>query len=342
MRTALVTGARGFIGVHLVESLLQRGVHVRCLVREKAAPKDLASLDVELIEGNVCDYPSLLPATKGVDVVFHLAGLTSALRVKDLMRTNSEGTTNVARACAANSAPPIHIVVSSIAAAGPALNGQPRAESERPTPISHYGRSKLAGEQAAASWAAQVPTTVVRPGIVFGERNRELLPMFYSIDRFRFHAHPNLRSMPLSVIYVQDLVDLIWQAATSGDRVPPQNNGENNGESEPEKGRYFACADEYPNYADWGRMIASALDRPVLVLPLPFPIPAIVGGINELFAQVRRQSNSLNYDKIREANAPSWACSPERARTKLGFDAKRPLLDQLRKTAAWYRENQWL
>lgn len=339
MRTALVTGARGFIGVHLVESLLERGLQVRCLVREKSLPKDLAGLDVELVEGDVCHYETLVPAVRGMDAVFHLAGLTSALRNKDLMQTNSQGTDNVARACASSETPPVHVVVSSIAAAGPSTAGLPRNNDDLPSPVSNYGRSKLAGEKAAAAWAAKIPTTVVRPGIVFGERNRELFPMFYSIDRFRLHPHPNVRSTPLSVIYVKDLVELMWRAATRGERVDPVRDDE----LPCGKGYYFACADEYPSYATWGRMIGSALARqPVIVLPLFFPIPSIVGGLNEVIARLRRQSNSLNYDKIREANARSWACSPELARTQLGFEPRRPLMEQLRKTARWYREHEWL
>lgn len=337
MRTATVTGATGFIGVHLVESLIQRGVHVRCLVRNRSLSKDLRSLEVELIEGDVRDYQSLLPAIDGADAVFHLAGLTSALNPQDMLRTNARGTANVARACAKALTPPTHIVVSSVAAVGSSQNGHPRTEEEQPAPISNYGRSKLAGERAAVRWADDVPTTVIRPGIVFGERNREMLPMFYAIDRFHLHPHPNVHSMPLSVIYVHDLVEIIWQSALNGERIAPP------AEADRATGYYFACADEHPTYATWGRMLATALDRqPVVVLPLPYPIPWVIGGISELLSRLRQHSNTLNQDKIREANAKSWACSPARAKARFGFEPCRPLLNQLRTTVDWYRNNHWL
>ncbi len=339
MRNVLVTGARGFIGVHLVELLLERGVNVRCLVRDRSNLKDLDGLDAEMVEGDVRVYESLPPAIKGVDTVFHLAGLTSALRPHEMFRTNGKGTANVAKACANASPPPTHVFVSSVAAAGASRDGVTRTELEPPEPISVYGRSKLAGERAAVKWADKVPTTIVRPGIVFGERNRELLPMFYAIDRFHLHPHPNLHSMPLSVIYIRDLVELILKAAVHGDRIVPHAVSD----ADRAKGYYFACADEHPSYAAWGRMLAAALDRqPVMVVPLLFPLPWVVGSCSEILSRLRHQPSTLNQDKIREANARSWACSPARAKANLGFEPHRPLLAQLRTTVTWYRDNHWL
>lgn len=339
LRTVLVTGARGFIGVAMVEHLLKQNVHVRCLLRNKDEPGDLRSLDVECVEGNIRNYQSMVPAVEGSDVVIHLAGLVSALKPQEMMRTNRCGTANVAKACAMASSNPIHVLVSSIAASGAAERGGVRTENDPPAPVSIYGRSKLAGEKAAAKWSSIVPTTIVRPGIVFGERNREMLPMFYSIDRFHLHPHPNLHSMPLSVIYVHDLAELIWQAALRGERIQPAATTK----EERAKGIYFACAEEHPSYANFGRLVGSALDRePVIVVPLIRPLPWIVGTVNEWISRVRNKSHSLNSDKIREASVSSWACSPERARTVLGFDTHRPLLNQLRETANWYREHRWL
>lgn len=105
----------------------------------------------------------------------------------------------------------------------------------------------------------------------------------------------------------------------------------------------FACVNDYPSYATWGRMIGAALKlEPVIVLPLLYPVPWLVGRSNELISRLRNRSNSLNSDCIREATVESWACSPSSACSKLGFNAKRPLLNQHQATAMWYRESGWL
>jgi nucleoside-diphosphate-sugar epimerase len=196
-------------------------------------------------------------------------------------------------------------------------------------------RSSVA-ETARALWLASrfFPP---RNNVTMRERNRDMLPMFYTIDRFHLHPHPNLHSMPLSVIYIHDLIELIWNAALQGERILPQANNS----SDRARGYYFACAGEHPSYAKWGHMLASALDRkPVIVLPLIPPIPWLVGGASELVSRWRQQSTTLNQDKIREASVRSWACSPVRAAAKLGFEPNRPLLNQLRATVDWYRKSR--
>ena len=275
---------------------------------------------------------------RGVEQVFHLAGRTSACRRSTLMRANGHGTLYVTQACAQQATPPLLIHVSSIAAAGPADRGQLRREEDRPRPISHYGHSKRAGEVAVERLAHQVPTTIVRPGIVFGEGGRETLPIFQSLYRFRLHAVAGYGSPPLSVIHVADLVELLERAAAQGSRLPPPSPAKL-----PGKGVYFACRPEYPDYLQFGRMVQRAVGRRfVSYLLCPNPLPWLVGGLGSLAGCLRGHSGSLNFDKIREATVPSWACCCEAARRDLGFQPRRPLPEQLRDTAQWYLEHGWL
>jgi nucleoside-diphosphate-sugar epimerase len=118
-----------------------------------------------------------------VVAVYHLAGLVKAIQVRQLYQVNCQGVANVARACAAQITPPTLLVISSLAAMGPSSPQRPRLESDPPAPVSHYGRSKLAGEQAARQWARDAPITILRPPVVFGERD----PATYEI--FRPIAH---------------------------------------------------------------------------------------------------------------------------------------------------------
>ncbi len=338
MKRCFVTGATGFIGGHLCEILTRRGIEVRCLVRESSDTRFLQSLGVELVIGKVEEPNSYRQALSGVDVVFHLAGLTSAFSLPELLRVNRDGAEQVARVCAACEAPPVLLVVSSIAAAGPVPRGVVRDESLEPTPISNYGKSKRAAELAVTQFADRVPTTIVRPGIVFGPRNRETLPIFRTIAWLRMHPVVGLRTPPLSLIHVEDLVDFLIQAAEKGKRLLPSDDV-----TCPGQGYYFACVPEYPDYGEWGEMIKSALDRPrAPTLPLVGPMPWLAAGVKELISYVRQRPDSFNLDKIREASAPSWACSVEAARRDLNFQPARSLQQRIQETAAWYREHGWV
>lgn len=334
----LITGASGFIGQHLAEALVGRGDSVRCLVRSSSQTNLLEALGVELVRGDLGHPESLDAALDDVDVVFHLAGATTAFSAADFLRVNREGTENLASRCAALENPPVHVLVSSVAAAGPAPLGVLRSEADPPRPISLYGQSKRAGEVAAESFAHLVPTTVLRPGIVFGPRNRETLPVFKTIARFRVHPVVGWRTPRLSMIHVEDLIELMLRAAEAGRRIPADPVERSTG-----AGYYFACAAEYPDYAQWGEMIKTALDRPYApTLRLLGPLPWIAALGSEVVARSRRRPDHFNLDKIREARALSWACSADAAARDLHFEPAKPLPQRIEETALWYRENRWL
>jgi nucleoside-diphosphate-sugar epimerase len=384
-RTAFITGASGFIGRHLTGHLATSGWRVRCLVREASIVRPLRQAGAELVRGDVTQPDRLVEAIAGADVVFHVAGVTAALRRADYMRINGDGTWNVARACAAQSQPPTLVVVSSLAAAGPTGAGRIRTEADPPAPVSDYGRSKRAGELAAEAWAHCVPTTILRPGIVFGEWNRELLPMFRAIDTVGVHVVPTFSPPPLSYIHVADFVRLTMTAAEHGTRVgiggpgDPGLHGRTSGarpktawpsellgpggasrssareDSWPARppnragrsaalpGYYFAAVPEYPTYLEFGRMSARLLGRRhVVLLPLAEPLVWLTAGVTEVVSHLRGQPLHLSLDKMREATAESWACSPDAARTDLGFSPPFGLEQRLGQTIRWYRARRWL
>ena len=100
MAKVLVTGASGFIGSHLVSALVARGDDVTCLVRATSPVKGLEALGTRLAVGDVTRAGELVPAVCGQDIVYHLAGITSALNKRQFFRANREGTRNIAQACA--------------------------------------------------------------------------------------------------------------------------------------------------------------------------------------------------------------------------------------------------
>ncbi len=338
MANVLVTGATGFIGPHLVKILLSAGHEVCCLRRKRSDVSRLTPLNVRFCEADVTQPETLPKAVAGVDVVYHLAGLTMTFRKRRFFHVNERGARNLVEACAARETPPVIVMVSSLAAGGPAVSGAPRVESDAPAPVSNYGRSKLAGERAAAALAAEAPITIVRPPIVFGEGDRAMLEMFRPISRFRVHVTPSFRDHRFSLIHAHDLSTALVLAAQRGARLEPPQAGEC-----PGRGFYYVAFDEHPTYAELGRRIGLALGRrrtSVLRAPRLGMWAAAAG--SDMLGRATRRPRIFNIDKVREASAGSWTCSAQAACDELQWSPAATLDERLRQTADWYREQRWV
>ncbi len=334
----LVTGANGFIGTHLVKMLLDRGDDVTCLVRKTSDVERLESLGPSITYGDVTDAESLESPVRDKQIVYHVAGCTRTLGRRQFYDVNQIGTRNISQLCARQTNPPTLVYVSSLAAAGPASDSQPRTEADPAVQVSHYGRSKRAGEEEVTLFADRVPTTIVRPPIVLGEADRMGLEMFKSVWRYRLHLIPGFGNPRFSLIHADDLVQLMVLAAHRGTRIQP---GGLEG-SQSAAGHYFAACEQNPTYAELGRMIARAMNRCVLPLPLLKPVVWTIATTTEAISQVIRRPLYLNLDKAREVSAGSWVCSPQAAVDQLGFSVAAPLEDRLRQTIEWYRRHKWL
>jgi nucleoside-diphosphate-sugar epimerase len=336
MTNALVTGATGFIGYHMVKQLSARGINVTCLVRPTSDRRWLEELRPRFLEGDVTDRDSVRAAlvSSQIDVVYHLAGLTKSLHAADLSKVNEAGTRHVAACCADLDQPPVLVVVSSLSAAGPAKHGRMRTETDQPSPVSRYGRSKRAGELAAIEYADRVPITIVRPPIVLGEADQDGFHLFRGIARLGLHVVPTLHDHDYSVIHAEDLAAGCLLAAQSGQRVC---------RADAAQGIYFAAAAETVTYAGLGRLIGQVLGRNhTFVVRMPGPCVYGVATVTELASRLRGRPHILSTDKAREAMAGSWACSSEKLHSETGFVPGKSLRQRLEQTAGWYFDQGWL
>jgi len=322
----LVTGANGFVGSHLVEALLQAGYRVRCMVRRTSNLSFIRDLPVEWAYGDVGQGAGLLEACQGVEAVCHCAALTRACDEETFFRVNTRGTEALARA-ALEASPSLRrfVFLSSQAAAGPSPGtGITLDESCTPQPITWYGKSKWAAEQALLA-LPDLPLTIVRPAAVFGPRDRDFWAYF---DLVRRHLDLQLggQDRALSLIYVLDLVSLIL-LALENDRAVGQT--------------YFAGAGSH-THAEFSRVIAAALDSRVVHVRLPLAVLAPMALWSRVQCRLTGRPPLLNDQRVRDMRAPHWLCSGEKAARDLGHVPHWKLAVAVQETAIWYKEQGWL
>jgi len=187
----LVTGGAGFIGSHIVERLVQAGEKVRVLdnfssgTRENL--KDLLD-KIELVEGDIRDFWTVIKTVEGVDFILHQAALTSVQRsIKNPLTTNEvniNGTLNLLEAAR------IHKVKRFIYASSSSVYGDtptlPKVETMSPNPISPYAISKLTGEEYCRVFyrVYGLETASLRYFNVFGPRQNPISEYAGVIPRF--------------------------------------------------------------------------------------------------------------------------------------------------------------
>jgi nucleoside-diphosphate-sugar epimerase len=187
--SALVTGATGFLGRHLVQALLDRRVKVRALVRSPDRARGLAEQGVEIVSGDITDRDTLVPAVRPVDTVFHCAALVRPehLPLERYRAVNVEGTRNLLEACRAHANLRRLVHVSTVAVLGPVPPGQVYAEEVEPRPTDRYGITKLEAEGVVwEATRAGLPVVVARPEWIYGPHSGSTHKLFRRIASRRF------------------------------------------------------------------------------------------------------------------------------------------------------------
>ena len=322
-----MTGGTGFIGSHLVEALLQRGIQVRCLLRKKSDLKWLTGLPIETAFGDCGDHTSLEEAVKDVDQIFHLAAVTKAVEENTYFEVNAFGTENLIRACLKKN-PRIQkfIYLSSQAAAGPCQNGDKKRESDPCEPVSAYGRSKRRGEKLALTFAHEIPLLILRPCAVYGPREKDIYTFFKLLSR-KIKPCLSGEDQHMSLCYVEDIIQAILLAAQS---------------HEP-SGEIFFLSDghDYP-MDEVGDVFAQAMGVSAFSIRIPEWTMMSVASFSEYFSKLSRKPPLLSKGKVEEILQRNWVCDIAKARTVLGFEPRIPLKQGAELTYQWYKREKWL
>ncbi len=219
----LVTGATGFVGRNLIEYLLAQGLEVRILVRDKSK---ISNSKVEMFEGDVTNPESLVPATRDIDSVFHLAGVvgySKAMRA-EMERVNVQGTQNVISAMTKNNVKKL-LHFSSVVAVGASFTPTPMNE-ESHFNLHHlnlgYFETKLSAEKLVLKSFKEglVDAVVVNPSTIYGYGDATKGSRKFQIKA----AQGKLPVYPpggVNVIAIEDICECTyraWKNGKSGER----------------------------------------------------------------------------------------------------------------------------
>jgi NAD dependent epimerase/dehydratase len=226
-RRVLVTGAGGFIGSHLVETLVQNGARVRAFVRYNSRgdpgllsvlPPDICA-ELEIIAGDLRDLPALMSALQNVEIVFHLGALIaipySYLHPVEVVQSNVMGTLNILLAARANGVRRI-VHTSSSEVYGTAVR-VPIDESHPLQGQSPYSASKIGADKLAESFfcAYDLPVVTLRPFNTYGPRQsaRAVIPAIITQALTQDTISLGNLDAQRDFTYVADTVDGFLRAA---------------------------------------------------------------------------------------------------------------------------------
>ncbi len=327
MLKALITGANGFIGSHLVEKLVQSGTQVRCLVRRTSDLRWLTGLPVGIVYGDCVDRDSLSSAVAGMDCVYHLAGATKAKREEDFFAINAVGTENLIRACLDHN-PKMEkfVYLSSQAASGPGVDERMKTESDPDFPISSYGKSKRIGEEAVLDYRSRVPVTILRPSAVYGPRDRDFLSLLKLIAKKITFSLPGVTQW-ISMCFVSDLVDSLIKSGKVG-----VGDGE----------IFFISDGRCYRMEEIGDAFSAAMRTRAFRLRVPGCLISGIAAISETVSHFTDQPCLLTRGKAKEMVQKNWTCDIIKAKNMLKYTPTVDLIQGAEITVEWYRKNNWL
>ncbi len=323
---ACVTGASGFIGGILADALADLGCEVRILARPSS---DLQWIDRKRVRVFTGDLTGEIPEDwiKGAHYVFHCAGLTKAKTRADFFRGNAEACENLFALCSRHADNLKKIVhLSSLAAVGPAEPEFSVDETTPCQPVTHYGQSKLKGEQIALRWADTLPIVILRPPIVYGPREKNFFTFIQSLAK-GWNIQIGRASKRFSMIHVADLTRamiLAAQAPVDQDRV------------------WFITDGGAHSWDDIASTALKNLNRSARKITIPESALICIAILTEALYLFRKDAPLLDRQRMIDVRQSCWVASPNKFFKQFAFSPQYPLESGMLHAISWYRDNHWL
>jgi nucleoside-diphosphate-sugar epimerase len=324
---AVITGANGFVGSHLVDLLLEKNFKVRCITRKSSNLRWLNGKNIEIHNCGLFDKEGLKKAFKDAEYIFHVAGVVKSKKpegyfkgnvdtTKFLLQTALEFRENIKR----------FLIVSSFTATGPSQPGKHVTEETECHPITTYGRSKLEEEKTAESFMDKLPITICRAPAVYGERDTEIL-IFFKTFKKGLMTTIGFNRKEISLIHVSDLVNGLYLAAINTKSINEI---------------YFISSENYYTWEEVGDVTSKIMKKRPLKVKVPHFMVFTIAAVAQFFALFSSKPATLNIEKARDITQTSWTCDTSKAVRDLGYHQKISLEEGIRRTVEWYEKMKWL
>lgn len=324
---AVVTGANGFVGSHLVDLLIDRGFQVRCVVRKTSNLRWLENKGVKIFDCGLFDKNGLRTALRNASYVFHVAGVVKAKTPEGYFKGNVEPT-KILLDIASEMKESIKrfVVVSSQTVTGPSLNVKPVNEETECKPMTNYARSKFEQEKVTLKYSDKFPITICRAPAVFGERDTEIFIYFQTFSK-GLTSLIGFDKKVLSLIHVADLVEGLYLAATSKNSIGKI---------------YFISSEEYYSWDEIGDITSKVLGKKAFKVRIPHFIVYIVAAVAQFFSLFSSKPATLNIEKAKDLTQSAWICDTSKAIRDFGFKQNVSIEEGIRRTCEWYKEMKWI
>jgi len=303
-RVAL-TGGTGFLGGHVIESLLEAGAMVNALTRKPQASRK----GVTWIEGALSDTNSLDRLCKDADTLVNLAGLTKAVNRGNFFDINVTATKNVFDAAA--EAGVKHVLhISSLAAREPHL--------------SHYGASKAGTELLLTARKWPFTWTILRPPAIYGPGDKEILKLLKA-TKFGIFPAPGSVKNKVSMIHAKDLADAtaILAGGSNGSAILEIDDGKSGGYQ----------------LKEIAEALAGSGQKAPRTFSLPFWAIGTIGAVNGMLASAINRPAMLTLSTARYLCHPDWTVRQARRPNLPNWSPQFDLKAGLKDTTDWYRKN---
>jgi nucleoside-diphosphate-sugar epimerase len=324
---ALVTGAGGFLGGAIAEQLVARGDYVRAFSRRPHP--HLHALGVESIQGDVRDAAAVENACRGMEVVFHVAGVAGIWGPwKDYYEINTLGTKNVLIACRKTDVR--RMVYTSSPSVTFSAGDQLGIDESVPYPrrwLCHYPHSKALAERMAleANGKEGLLTCALRPHLIWGPRDMHLIPRLLERARLGKLVRVGDGTNRIDMVYVENAARAHLQAA---DALRP---------GAAVCGRpYFISQGQPVNCWTWIGEILSMAGLPPLRRSIPFRLAWWIGAVLELKHYLLFRGGEPRMTRFLAAQlARSHFFDIRRAQQDFGYVVRVSTAEGMKRLAEW-------
>lgn len=326
----LVTGATGLVGSHVWQYACERGIRTRALVRKAVDAQAFDLGDAEQVVGDLTDRESLRRAVKGATVIVHCAAKVGDWGpVDEYRQVNVRGLETLLEEAEAAGSLRRFIHISSLGVYEARDHyGTDETEPMTATGIDGYTLTKVESEQLVNRRIAekQLPATVLRPGFIYGPRDRTVLPRILERLRDQKFAFLGTGEKLMNNTFVGNLVDAIFAAIEWDESI----------------GKIYNITDNrLVTKREFFTTIADKAGYPAPTKKVPLSVAKVIAKILEATWRLlgKQEAPLLSSARIKFLGLNLDFCI-DKARRELGYTPKTDFTAAMQQTIDWFREQK--